>query len=76
MFGDKNKELKKVIIENCELKSIPVKVEMKNKKGKTGTITKRKWEVTDINLEPIIEAFEKHLKPKKEKSNKKIDGGE
>jgi len=82
--GNKDKELKKIIKENCTLGSVPVKVNMTNKKGKQGTITRRAWEVTDINLEPIMAEFEKHLKPKKEdkkevkkeKSNKKINGGE
>jgi len=71
MFGDKNKELKQVIKENCKIESVPVKVEIKNKKGKQGTITRRAWEITEINLKPILEEFEKHLKPKKEKSKKK-----
>lgn len=75
MFGDKDKKLKQVIKDNCIVKSVPVKIPTNDKKGKPGTITKRMWEVTDINLEPIMEEFEKHLKPKSKKE-KKENGGE
>jgi hypothetical protein len=51
---------KKLIIENSKLKSVQCDVVI----GKDKKVKRRKWEITDINLGPILEQYEIKLRPK------------